>query len=91
MPFKDVRNMIRRIRISLSLQKIDNDLVEELLELVKKNKGTVNLYIEIKDFFTFERVSLFARKHRIKISSEVYRFLKRREAEETLQYKVEMS
>lgn len=91
MPFKDVRNMIRRIRISLSLQKIDNDLVEELLELVKKNKGTVNLYIEIKDFFTFERVSLFARKHRIKVSSEVYRFLKRREAEETLQYKVEMN
>lgn len=91
MPFKDVRDMIRRIRISLSLQKIDNDLVEELLKLVKNNKGNVNLYIEIKDFFTFERVSLFARKHSIKISSEVYRFLKQREAEETLQYKVEMA
>lgn len=82
--------MIKRIRISLSLQKINNDIVEELSDLVKNNKGDVNLYIEIKDFFTFERVSLFARQHRIKINSEVYKFLKRREAEEVLQYKVEM-
>lgn len=90
MSFKDVRSMIKRIRISLSLQKINNDIVEELSDLVKNNKGEVNLYIEIKDFFTFERVSLFARQHRIKINSEVYKFLKRREAEEVLQYKVEM-
>ena len=90
MSFKDVRSMIKRIRISLSLQKINNDIVEELSDLVKNNKGDVNLYIEIKDFFTFERVSLFARQHRIKINSEVYKFLKRREAEEILQYKVEM-
>ena len=90
MSFKDVRSMIKRIRISLSLQKINNDIVEELSDLVRNNKGEVNLYIEIKDFFTFERVSLFARQHRIKINSEVYKFLKRREAEEVLQYKVEM-
>ena len=87
MPFKDVRSLIKRIRISLSLQKITHDVVEELSELAKKNKGGVSLYIEIKDFFTFEKVSLFARRHRININSEVYKFLKHYEAEEVLQYK----
>lgn len=90
MPFKDVRSLIKRIRISLSLQKITHDVVEELSELAKKNKGGVSLYIEIKDFFTFEKVSLFARRHRININSEVYKFLKHYEAEEVLQYKIEL-
>ena len=82
MPFKDVRKMIKRIRISLSLQKLTNDVVEELTQIILKNKGEVSVYVEIKDFFTFEKVTLFARPHRMKITSDVYKYLKQAEEEE---------
>ncbi len=91
MPFRDVRKLIKRIRISLSLQKLDNDVVEELTKLILNNKGDVSIYMDIKDFFTFEKVSLFARQHRLKITSEVYKYLKEADEQDILRYKVELS
>ena len=88
-PLKDLRNMIQRVKISLPLQKIDNDVVEELTEKILKNKGDINVHIEVKDFFTSEKVSLFARSHRIKIDSDIYHFLKSNKENEILDYKVE--
>ena len=76
--------------MSVFLQKLTHDFVEELSDLVLKNKGTVNLHIEVKDFYTLERVSLFSRHHRLKITSEVYKFLKQAEADEQIRYKIEM-
>ena len=91
MPFKEVRKMIKRIRIFLSLQKLTNDVVEELTDIITDNKGDVNVYVEIKDFYTLERVTLFARPHRMKITSAVYQYLKRAVEEELLTYKIEMT
>lgn len=91
MPFRDVRNLIKNLKISLSLQKLTNDVVEELSDLILKNKGEVSVYIDIKDFFTFEKVSLFSRPYRVRVNTEVYKFLKRAEEEEILQYKVDIN
>lgn len=90
MPFKEVRKMVKNLKMSVFLQKLTHDFVEELSDLVLKNKGTVNLHIEVKDFYTLERVSLFSRHHRLKITSEVYKFLKQAEADEQIRYKIEM-
>ena len=89
-PLKEIRKQIRRIKISLSLQRLDNDVVEELAAMILRNKGDVNVYVEVKDFFTMEKVSLFARSHRLKINSEVFQYLKRAKEEEILDFKVEM-
>ena len=89
--FKDIRKQIKRIRISLSLQKLDNDVLEELTSLILENKGNVSVYVEIKDFFTFENVTLFSRTHRMKISSNVYKYLKNAEELDILKYKIEMT
>ena len=91
MPFREVRKQIKRIRISLSVQKLNNDVVETLTSLIKENKGDVSVYMDIKDFFTFEKVSLFSRPYRMKITSEVYKYLKYAEEEEILTYKIEMN
>ena len=91
MPFKEVRKMISRIRIYLSLDKLTNDVAIELTKIVTENKGDVNVYIEIKDFLTSEKISLFARPHRMKINSTVYQYLKQAEAEDILRYKIEMT
>ncbi|MGC3977580.1 MAG: DNA polymerase III subunit alpha [Paludibacteraceae bacterium] len=90
MPIKEVRKMIRRIKISLSLQKLDNDVATELSDIILQNKGDINVYIDVKDFFTSEKVSLFARQHSIKINSGVYQYLKRAKEEEILDFKIEM-
>ena len=50
-----------------------------------------NVYVEIKDFYTLERVTLFARPHRMKITSAVYQYLKRAVEEELLTYRIEMT
>ena len=91
MPFKEVRKLITRIRIYLSLDKLTNDVAIELTKIVSENKGDVNVYIEIKDFLTSEKISLFARPHRMKINSTVYQYLKQAEAEDILRYKIEMT
>ena len=91
MPFKEIRKQIKRIRISLSLQKLENYVVDELTDLISKNKGDVSVYVEIKDFFTFEKVTLFARPHRMKITSDVYKYLKNAEEQDILKYKIEMT
>ena len=91
MPFKEVRKLITRIRIYLSLDKLTNDVAVELTKIVTENKGDVNVYIEIKDFLTSEKISLFARPHRMKINSTVYQYLKQAEAEDILRYKIEMT
>jgi len=91
MPFKDVRKLIKRIHINLSLQKLSADVVEELTRVIAGNKGDVNVYIEVKDFFSSEKVTLFARSHRIKINSAVYKYLKYAEEEDILRYKIDMS
>ncbi len=91
MPFKEVRKLITRIRIYLSLDKLTNDVAVELTKIVTENKGDVNVYIEIKDFLTSEKISLFARPHRMKINSTVYQYLRQAEAEDILRYKIEMT
>ena len=91
MPFKEVRKLITRIRIYLSLDKLTNDVAVELTKIVTENKGDVNVYIEIKNFLTSEKITLFARPHRMKINSAVYQYLKQAEAEDILRYKIEMT
>ena len=87
-PLKDLRKTIQSIKISLSLQKLDIDIVEELTSVFLENKGNVNIYIDVKDFFTMEKISMFARSHRIKVNSEVYQHLKMAKEKEILDYKV---
>jgi len=91
MPFKEVRKLIKRIRIYLSLDKLTNDVAIELTKIITENKGDVNVYIEIKDFLTSEKISLFARPHRMKITSSVYQYLKQSEENDIMRYKIEMN
>ena len=49
------------------------------------------MYIEIKNFLTSEKITLFARPHRMKINSTVYQYLRQAEAEDILRYKIEMT
>lgn len=89
-PFREVRKMINNINISLSLQKITNEFVEELLDMILKNKGDVNIYVNVKNPFTFERVRLFSREYRVKMNSHFYKYLKEAEKNEFLEYSIDM-
>ena len=91
--------LLRNINIVLELiySEISRSYIEKLgtgkklTDLISKNKGDVSVYVEIKDFFTFEKVTLFARPHRMKITSDVYKYLKNAEEQDILKYKIEMT
>lgn len=91
MPIKEARKKIKRIKISIPLQRLDNDTAEELSDIIIKNKGDVNVYIDVNDFFTMKKISFFARRHGVKINSSFYQFLKRMQEQEILEYKVELN
>lgn len=90
MPIKDVRKLIKTLTINLPLQNIDNEVVTELVSTIDENKGNIGMYIQVQDSYSPEKVKLFARKHSVKISSEMYQYLKRNKEKEVLDYSVEL-
>ena len=88
MPFRDVRNQVKKLTIRIFQQNIDNEFVEEFTRLLINNKGEVNVFVEIRDLFTNEKLTLFSRPHRMQITSEVFQWLKKSEENEILQYSI---
>ncbi len=88
-PMKEIRKQIKRIKIKLYLQKLTNDIFEELNDLIHTNKGDISIYFDIVDMETLEKITLFSRTKRIEINSKVYKYLKYAEDKDILSYTVE--
>jgi len=70
------------------LQQLTEDFAIELNELTLQNKGNVNLYIQVVDELSPNKVMLFSRQHRIQINTTVYHALKQAQSEEILEFQV---
>jgi DNA polymerase-3 subunit alpha len=87
--FKEIKDkLVEKLTVTIPLQQIDTDLVIELSELVLKNKGSVNLYIEIVDENSPNKVKLFSRQNRLKINTDVYHKLKKAKDEGRIVFQV---
>lgn len=88
--FRDVKDkLIDTITLTIPLQEIDNEFASELSSMVLKNKGNVNLYIDVVDNNSTNKVKLFSRSNRMKIDTDIYRRLKRAKEEgKLLEFKV---
>ena len=71
------------------MQQMTDDFAVELTDLVVKNKGNVNLYIQVVDENSPNKVMLFARQHRIEINKKVYRSLKHAQNKGILDFQVQ--
>ncbi|MCL1868317.1 MAG: DNA polymerase III subunit alpha [Paludibacter sp.] len=85
---ENVRNTsVGNLTISIPYQKIDDDFVAALTQQITENKGMTNLYIKIFDQMqSGGKLTLFARKHRININHNFFRFLKNYESQDILEF-----
>ena len=57
-------------------------------ELILKNKGNVNLYVNVVDELSPNKVKLFSRQHRFQMNTEVYHCIRKAQDEEILEFQV---
>ncbi len=85
----EVRNkLIDRLIISIPLHELDEDLAYSLSENMLKNKGNINVFFNITDNFTNNKISLFSRQYRINIDKQLYRMLQKAKEDGKIEYNV---
>ena len=78
----DIKNKyLKSIMLTVSLQQLNDGFVENLTEMVKANKGNTNLYIDVVDEESTDKVTLFARQYRFDVNKDLYKMLKRAKRE----------
>ncbi|MDO9153870.1 MAG: DNA polymerase III subunit alpha [Paludibacter sp.] len=89
--FSEIKEkLVDKLILTLPLQGIDDELAETISDLFLKNKGTINVFINVVDTFSFNKIQLFSRQHRIKLDKEVYRTLKAKKEAGKLDFNVNL-
>jgi DNA polymerase-3 subunit alpha len=87
--FRDIKDkLIDTLTLTVPLQQIDDELTTELTDMVIRNKGSVNLYLNVVDENSPNKVKLFSRQHRMSVNTDVYRKLKRARDAGKLEFQV---
>jgi DNA polymerase-3 subunit alpha len=76
--FRDIKDkLVDKITLTIPLQQIDDEFADELSTLLLSKKGNVNLYVSVVDENSPNKIKLFSRQHRVKIDTDVYRYIKK--------------
>jgi len=75
---------LKSIILTVPLQQLNDNFVETFTETVKTNKGNTNLYVEVLDEESNDKVTLFARQHRLEMNKDLYQMFKRSKREGSL-------
>ena len=81
-------NLIESLTLTLPLQQLDEDLLTELTDIVLNNRGNVNLYMNVVDENSPNKVKLFSRQNRMKLDQSIYRKLKAAKSQGKLDFVV---
>jgi DNA polymerase III subunit alpha len=88
--FSDIKEkLINTLTLTIRLQQLTQDFATELNDAILKNKGNVNLYIQVVDDLSPNKVMLFSRQHRIQINTTMYHLLGQAQKEEILEFQVQ--
>ncbi|NDP21210.1 MAG: DNA polymerase III subunit alpha [Paludibacter sp.] len=87
--FSDIKEkLINTLTLTIPVQQLTLDFAEEMTDMVMKNKGNVNLYIQVVDENSTNKVTLFSRQYRIQINTQVYHMLKHAQSQEMIDFQV---
>ena len=87
--FNEIKEkLINTLTLTIPLQQLTEDYAVELTDMVMNNKGNVNLYVQVVDELSPNKVMLFARQNRLQINKEVYHSLKRARSEGIIEFQV---
>jgi DNA polymerase-3 subunit alpha len=87
--FSDVKEkLINTLTLTIPIQQLTMDFAVEMNDMVMNNKGNVNLYIQVVDENSTNKVMLFSRQHRIQINTSVYHMLKHANSQGIIDFQV---
>ncbi|MBQ7343093.1 MAG: DNA polymerase III subunit alpha [Alistipes sp.] len=75
-PLADMRDAVKEVTITLSLNDIRPELIKELVAVVKKSKGKATLRITVVDEAEYVTLRHFSRTVRVGITNELVDFLR---------------
>lgn len=81
-------NHVEGLNIRLALDKITPDLIEELSEQIKANKGTVRLHLSVVNPLNRQQVALTSRTYSVRVTPKFYQWLTFKRAEGVLEFAV---
>ena len=74
----DVKDkLVDTLTITIPLDQLDDEFAEDMSDMVLQHKGSVNIYFNVVDLLTQQRVRLFARQCRVMINKDFYKLLKK--------------
>lgn len=87
--FRDIKDkLVDKLTLSIPLQNIDEELTVLLADMVLKNRGNVNFYVNIMDDSSPQRIKLFSRQHRLSIDKDIYKTIKRLKQSGILEFEI---
>jgi len=87
--FSDIKdNLVDTLTLTIPVQQLTEDFAIELTDTLLTNKGKVNMYVQVVDENSANKVMLFSRQHRVQINTKVYHTLKQAQSEGILDYQV---
>lgn len=87
--FSEIKDRLANtLTVTVPLQQLTNDFAVDFADLMLQNRGNVNLYVQVIDELSPNKVMLFSRQHRIQINKKVYLALKNYKAEGLIDYQV---
>ena len=75
--FSEVKDkLVNNIILTIRLQQLTDELAIELTDRLLADKGNINLYFNIVDEYSPNKVVLFSRQHRVRMNKDFYHYLK---------------
>ena len=88
--FNDVKDsLVNNLTLTIPLQELDEEMATSLAEYFLEKKGSVNVYFNVVDNLSKNKIKLFSRQHRIRLDKALYRMLKQKSEEGRLEFHAE--
>jgi len=82
-------SLLQKLTISLPIENLDEQLIEDMIAISQENKGKINLFFSVNDSISNVNVDLFSRSVKIELNNKVKGFLRERQRLNQLEYALE--
>lgn len=80
--------LVNTLIVTMPLDQLDDEFAVDMTDMVIQNKGNVNIYFNVIDQLTQNKVKLFARQCRVKINKDFYKMLSKYKDEGKIDFQI---
>lgn len=80
--------LVENLTLTIPLDRLDEEFASDMSDMVLNKKGHVNVYFNVIDNLTQNKLRLFARQFRIKMDRDFYKMLKRHKEEGKIDFQI---